>query len=224
MLGDGDGAPPAGVPLHLPVLQPVARHEVSVEFEPLGPLPGAGLEEAGAQVLLAREVGPDPQVAAALPLLGRMDDAVGLVEVLGGTGPDVFVGALLGVEAGDVGAVDVDHPGIAERHPLGHHLRHPRPLLDPDGGGRPEVAHLGDLTQTRHGVGGERQQAVGGVLDLGVAQHVHQLDGLLHLGVEVVGRERHLGGRQRRLLVGRDVVGVVEDGPVGVGAHLHGAR
>ena len=41
--------------------------------------------------------------------------------------------------------------------------------------------------------------------------------------VEVVGGERQLGGRQRRLLVRRDVVGVVEDRAVGVRADLHRA-
>ena len=221
VLGHGDGAPPPGVPFHLPALHLIAVHQIGVRLEPLGPLPGAGLEELGPQFLLSGEVGADPEVAAALPLLLGMHDAVGLVEVLRGAGPDVIVAPLLGVEAGHVGAVDVDHPGVAEGHPLGHHLGHARPLLDPDGRGRPQVADLGQLAQTRHGVGGERQQSIDGVLDLGVAQHVHQVDGLLHLKVEVVVGERHLGGRKGGLLVGGDLVGVVEDGPVGVRPHLH---
>jgi len=82
VLGHGDRAPPPGVPLHLPVIHLIAVHQIGVRLEPLGPLPGAGLEEIGPQILLAGEVGAHPEVAAALPLLLGMDDAVGLVEVL----------------------------------------------------------------------------------------------------------------------------------------------
>ena len=223
MLAHGDGAPPAGVPLHLAVGQAVALQEVGVRGEPLRALPGAGLEELGTEGLLAREVGADAQVAAALPLLGRVDDAVGLVEVLRGAGPDVGVAALLGIETGHIRAMGVDDPRVAEGHPLGHHLGHAGAFLHPDGRRRPEVPHFGHLAQAGHGVGRQRQQAVDGVADLGVAQHVHQLDGLLHLLVEVIGRERHLGWRQGRLLVGGDVVGMVQDRPVGVGTDLHRA-
>ena len=192
VLAHGDGAPPAVVPLHLAVGQPVTLGEVGVGGEPLRALPGAGLEELGAEGLLAREVGADAQVAAALPLLGRVDDAVRLVEVLRGAGPDVGVAALLGIEAGHIRAVGVDDPRVAEGHPLGDDLGHAGAFLHPDGRRRPEVAHVGDLAEAGHGVGRQREQAVDGVADLGVAEHVHQLDGLLHLLVEVIGRERHL--------------------------------
>ena len=126
---------------------------------------------------MAGEVGTDGKVAAPLPLLGRVDDAVGLVEVLVGSGPDVLVGPLLVVEAGDVSTVDVDHPGVAVGHPLGDYLGHAWTLLNPYRCCRPEVSHLGGLTEARHGIGGEREQTVGGVLDLGIAEHVHQLNG-----------------------------------------------
>ena len=144
---------------------------------------------------MAGEVGANGKVTAPLPLLGWVDYAVGLVEVLVGSGPDVFVGPLLVVEAGDVSTVDVDHPGIAVSHPLGDYLGHTRTLLDPHRCCRPEVPHLGGLAETRHGIGGEREQTVDGVLDLGVAEHVHQLNGRLHLVIEVVRGERHLRRR-----------------------------
>ena len=60
-----------------------------------------------------------------------------------------------------------------------------------------------------------------GVLDFGVTEHVHQLDRFFHLLVEVIGSEGHLGWRQRGLFVGRDLVGVVQYGPVTVGTDLH---
>ncbi len=127
------------------------------------------------------------------------------------------------VETGHIGAVSVDDPGVAVGHPLRHNLGHARALLDPYRSGRPQTLDLGHFAEAGHGVRGERQQAVDGVFDLGITQHVHQLDGLLHLGVEVVGRKRHFGRRQRSFLVRRDLVGMMEDGPVGVGADLHGA-
>ncbi len=91
VLGVGDGAPPTVVPLGVPLAQPVALDQVGVGVVPLGPLPHPGLEEHGVQVLLAAQIGAGHQLPSALPLLGRMHDAVGLVEVLGGSSPDVLV-------------------------------------------------------------------------------------------------------------------------------------
>ena len=73
-----------------------------------------------------------------------MHDAVGLVEVFFGPGPDVFVALLIGVEAGDVGGVGVDDSGVAVGHPLGDDLRHAGAFLDPDSSGRPQVADVGE--------------------------------------------------------------------------------
>ena len=57
-----------------------------------------------------------------------------------------------------------------------------------------------------------------------VVQHLRdQLERVLHLLREVVLRERQLGRRERRLLDGRDLLGVVEDRPVGVRADLEPA-
>ena len=143
--------------------------------------------------------------------------------MLFGSGPDVLVALLVVVEAADVAGVGVDHPGVAVGHPLGDDLCHAGAFLDPDRGRRPEVAHVGQFAEARHRIGRQGEQAVDGVLELGVTEHVHQLDGLFHLLVEVVGGERHLGGRQGRFVVRGDLVGVVQDRPVGVAADLHRA-
>ena len=135
VLTDGDGAPPAVIPFHIPLGQVVALYQVGVGSEPLRALPGSSLEEHGVQVLLTGEVGANSQVPAAFPLLVRVDNAVRLVEVLLGPGPDVLLGPLLVVEARDVGTVDVDDTGIAKGHPLGDHLSHAWSLLDPHRGG-----------------------------------------------------------------------------------------
>ena len=80
------------------------------------------------------------------------------------------------------------------------------------------------LAEDRAAVAGQRQQAVDGVADLralGAEQLGHQLVGLLELRVEVVGGERHLGRRQLGLLDRGDVLGLVQDRAVRVGADLH---
>ena len=113
--------------------------------------------------------------------------------------------------------------GLAVRHPLGDRLGDARALLDPHRGARPEASHLGRLAEHRHPVGRQREQAVDRVLhaDRLVADDLrHQLERVLHLLVEVVLRERQLRRRQRGGLDRGDVVGVVQDRPVGVRADL----
>ena len=127
-----------------------------------------------------------------------------------------------GVEAGDVAVVDVDL-GVAVGHPLGDRAADARALLDPDRGRGPQALDLA-LAQDRVAVAGQRQQAVDGVAHLralGAEQLGHQLVGLLELRVEVVGGERHLGRRQLGLLDRGDVLGLVQDRAVRVGADLH---
>ena len=199
----------------------VAVEQVGVGLEPLRPLPAAGVEEHRPERFLAREERAAPHPPLARPLLARVDDAVGLVVVLGAAGVDVVLGALVGVEAADVRRVRVADVRVAVGHPLGDEAGDPRPLLDPHRRRRPQVPHLHRLAEHRHRVGGEREETVDRVLDLGVAEHLHQVDGLFQLVVEVVRRERQLGGGQRRRLDRRDVVGVVEDRPVGVRPDLH---
>ena len=111
---------------------------------------------------------------------------------------------------------------------MGHPLRDGPPdagaLLDPHRGRRPQALDLGRLAEQRRAVRGQREQAVDRVADLGPvgAERVrHQLEGLLQLRVEVVGGERQLGRRELRLLDRRDLVGVVQDRAVRVGADLH---
>ena len=155
MLPDGDRVPPAVVPLDGALFEAVALDEVGVRGVPLRALPDASLEELGAEGFLAALERRLDQVATRLPLLGGVDDAVGLVEVLRRASPDVLVALLLVIEAGYIGAVGVDDAGVAVGHPLGDDLRHAGTFLDPDGGGGPEVLDIGKLTETRHGVGGE---------------------------------------------------------------------
>ena len=136
---------------------------------------------------------------------------------------DVALLALVRVEARDVGAVDVDLGGALDG-PLGHGAADARSFLDPDGGHRPEVLHLGRLAQDRQPVRGQREQAVDRVADPGALDGQDlgdQLARVLHLHVEVLGGERQLGGGELGLLERGDLVGGHQDRPVRVGADLH---
>ncbi len=190
---------------------------------PERPLPAGRLEEDGPELALAGVERAQPDVPVARPLLVRVDDAVGLVEALGRARLDVVARLLVVVEAGDVRAVRVDL-GLAVGHPLGDHPGDPGRLLDPDRGGRPQALDLGRLAQDRHPVRGQRQQAVDLVPDADplVAEDVgDELEGLLHLELEVLVGERQLGRRQLRFGDRRDLVGVHQDRPVRVRADLH---
>ena len=109
------------------------------------------------------------------------------------------------------------------RHPFRQGLANARSLLDPDRCSRPEAAHVGRLAQDRHAVGRQGEDAVDRVLhahrlvadDLG-----HQLQRVLHLLLEIDLGERKLRRRERCLLHGWQVVRVVEDRSVRVGADL----
>ena len=163
-----------------------------------------------------------PHVAIRGPLLARVDDPVHLVETLAGSGDDMGPRPLARVRAGDVGLEHVDLR-LAVHDQLGEGLAGARPLLDPDRRRRPQALDLGGLAEQRHAVVGDRQDAVDRVLhpdglvadDLG-----HELERLLHLGVEVVLREGQLGRAEGRLLDARDVVGVQGDRAVCVGTDL----
>ena len=119
-----------------------------------------------------------------------MNDPVRLIEVLIASGIHMVLGLLVLVEAGDIGTMWITHARVAVRHPFGDELGDSGAFLDPYSRRRPQVADLRRLAEHRHRVRGERQQAVDRVLDFGVAEHVHQLDRLLHLRVEIVVRER----------------------------------
>ena len=86
---------------------------------------------------------------------------------------------------------------------------------------RPLTSGVSPRTGMPSGVSESRPLMAYLIADALVAEDVgHQLERLLHLQVEVVLGERQLGGRQRRRLDRGDVVGVVQDRPVGVGADL----
>ena len=155
MLGVDDGTPPTVVPFDLTFTQPIALEQVGVAGVPMRALPDTGGEVLGASGIgNCLEAGLF-ETAAAFPLFAWVHDAVGLVEVFFGAGPDVLVALLVVVEAGDVAGVGVDDSGVAVGHPLGHDLRHAGAFFDPDRSGRPQVAHVGQFAQTRHGVGGQ---------------------------------------------------------------------
>ena len=225
VLGVGDGAPPAAVPLVGARLAGLGelRHQRGVALVPLRALPATGIEEHRTEGFLTGVERAAAHAALAAPLLARVHDAVGLVEVLVAAGVDVPLGLLVRVEAADVAAVRVAHVRVAVGHPLGDELGDAGAFLDPHRGRAPQVAYLDGLAEHRVGVGCEAEQAIDGVPDLGVAEHLHQVDGLLELRVEVVVGEGQFGGAERRFLVRGDVVGAHQDGAVGVAAHLHRA-
>ena len=185
----------------------------------------AASKKTRAELLLAREERRQAHVAVRLPLLRRVDDAVRLVEALGRARLHVPLRLLVLVEARDVGRLQVDLR-LAVRHPLRDRLADARAFLHPDRGRRPEALHLGRLAEQRQPVGGQREEAVDRVLDPDrlVVQHLRdQLERVLHLLLEVLLRERELRRRKRRLLVRRNLLGVVEDRTVGVRADLEPA-
>ena len=224
VLGVDDRRPPAAVPLVRPVdlgLR-VLLEECGIALVPLRAFPAPGVEEHRAECLLTGVERAAAHAPLAPPLLARVHDAVRLVVVLRAAGEDVVLGPLVRVEAADVAGVRVAHVRVPVGHPLGDELGDARPLLDPHRRCAPQVGDLHGLAEHRHRVRRERQEAVDRVADLGRLEDLaHQLQRALQLAVEVVGRERQLGRAERRLLVGRDVVGVVEDRPVGVRPDLH---
>src|SRR5215469_1409370 len=104
VLGVDDRRPPARLPLGLALHQPpgVALEQAGVRAVPVGPLPARGLDEHRAQVALAVVYRGEPAAALGLPLLGRVDDPVHLVEALAGPRGHVRGGPLVAVEPGDV--------------------------------------------------------------------------------------------------------------------------
>ena len=97
------------------------------------------------------------------------------------------------------------------------------PSSHPHRRGGPQTLDLGRLAEDRHAVGGEREQPVDGVLhaDRRVSEDLgHELEGVLHLGVEVGLGERQLGRGERRRLERGDLLRVVVDRAVRVRADL----
>ena len=135
---------------------------------------------------------------------------------------DVLLGALVGVEAGDVGGVRVAQARVAVGDPLRDQARGAGPLLDPYRRRRPQPLHLGGLAEHLVGVRRQRQQPVHRVLHLGTGEQLaHDLARVAELGREVVAGERHLGGRPLRLREGGNIVRTQQDRAMGIRTHLH---
>ncbi len=201
---------------------PYSSSSGALDSYQLRPLPAGGLDEHRPERALAGVERGQANVAVGLPLLAGMDDPVHLVEALRGPGADVGRGLVVLVQAGDVGGVDVDLR-LAVDHLLGHGAPDTRSLLDPHGGRGPQPGDLRRLAEQRQAVAGDRQQPVDRVLHphaLVADDLRHQLEGDLHLRIEVVLGERQLGRSQRRLLDRGDLGRVHEDRAVCVGPDL----
>ena len=225
MLGVDDRRPPARLPLRGALHQPsgVPLEQRLVGRVPERPFPPCGLVEHRAERAFPLVRRADPDGPAGLPLLGRVHDAVHLVEALAGPVADVLRRLLVRVEPGGVRLVHVDGGDLAG-HQLGDRAAAARAFLDPARRGRPQALGLGHLAEQRVPVRGHRDQPVDGVPDPGLLvaeQFGHQLERLFQLRVEVFLGERHLGGREHRLLDGRDLVRRDDDRPVRVRADLH---
>ena len=222
MLGVDDRRPPARIPLGSARLDAVLLDERRVGLVPLRPLPADRLVERGAERLLLRVHRRAPDAALARPLLRRVHDAVRLRERLERPRLHVRARLLVVVEAAGVGGVEVD-VRLAVHHPLRDRLADAGAFLHPHGRRRPQALHLGELAEDRHAVGRQRDEPVDRVLhtDRLVADDLgHQVERVLHLIGEVRLRERELRRGERRLLDRRDLLRVVEDRAVGVGADL----
>src|SRR5260370_1210979 len=100
VLGVDDRGPPARLPFGRPPHQParVAVKQRGVRCVPERPLPARRLVEHRVQRALPLVGRADPDRAAGFPLLGRVHDAVHLVEAFPGPGPDVLCGLLVRVQ------------------------------------------------------------------------------------------------------------------------------
>ncbi len=191
----------------------VALEERLVARVPKGPLPAGRLVKDGSELELSCVDGAEARRAGGLPLLGGVHDPVHLVEALARPGDDVIPGALVVIETGDVGLVDVDLRSTAA-HLLRHRPADAGAFFDPARRDRPEPLYLRCLPEHRKAVGCHRDEPVYGIADADflVPEDLgHELEGILQLGVEVVLGERQLGRRQHRLLDGGDLVGLDDD-------------
>ena len=150
----GDWRPPAAVPFALARCALVFElvNKFGVRSEPLWSFPTARIEECCTSCFLARVEGATAHVSLCSPLLARVHDAVGLVEVLVATGVNVVFGFLVRVKAADIRRVWVAQVWVAVSHPFGNQLRDAGAFLDPDCSSRPQVANLDGFTKHWHRV------------------------------------------------------------------------
>ena len=208
------------VPLGLAPPDPVAvfLEQRRVRLVPLRTLPARRLEEDGAELLLARVVRRQPNVAVRRPLLERVDDPVRLVEPLAGARLYVRRGLLMLPEARRIGGVQVD-VRLAVDHPLGQRLSDPGPSLI-----QTAAADQSPFTSggsPRIGMPSGVSERIPLIACLMPTDSSPTIDGISSsacsiCSVEVVLRERELGRRKRRLLDRRQILRVVEDRAVRV--------
>ena len=179
----------------------------------VGALPAGGLHEVAPQLLLPRPEGAAPEVAAAGERLpGVYRRVVDLLGDLPAASMDVVRGLLHRIEASDIDAAGV-HVGPAPGDPVGQQLAHARGVLDPDRLAEPQAAGFRRLAHQRATVGGDREQAVEGVLLVQpqFAEHRSERHGALQRLSDLVDLQvAHRGG---------------EPGPVAIedGMRLHQA-
>ena len=164
----------------------------------------------------------EADVAVGGPLLAGMNDAVGLVEAFGCSRSHMRACLLMFMEAGDIRGVEVDLR-FPVNHPLGDRPACAGPLLHPHRRGGPQTLDIRRFAQHRHAVRGKRKDSVDGVLHAdGLVAHDlrHQLQRVLHLLLEIALRKGELGRRERGLLDRRQVLRVVKNRAVRVGADL----
>src|SRR5581483_197707 len=125
-------------------------------------------------------------------------------------------------KARDVGTTGINF-GIAIGHPFGDGAGDARTFFDPNRGGRPQPFDFGRFAEKGKAVGREGEETVDGVTDanLFVAENVgHELEGLFELHIEIFFGEGELGGRERGLFDGGNVVGFPKNRAVGVRANF----
>ena len=214
MLGVGDAPEVAIVPLvraHWHLVGPLFQ-QVLVCGIAMGALPAAQLHEVAAHFHLARVKGRAAHVAALGEGLARVNG--GIVDLacrFGAAVVDILLFDLMRLEAGIVGAVNVDM-GAPVGHPVGDQLADARRVLDPDGDGVPQAAHCLRFAQAGAAIGRRLQQAVEGALFViaEFAQDRRQFDRLFKRPYDLLHVEVTLGGGQARLTLFEDVARVDE--------------
>ena len=230
VLGVDDRRPPARVPLasRRPTRSPYSSTQRRVRLVPLRPLPARRLEEDGAELLLALVHRREPDVPVRRPLLGRVDDAVGLGERPRPRAPSrarrVFWWSWKRRDVGRVAGRSPTRRGPSTRR---RDLPTPGPSLTHTAAAdqRPFTSGVSPRSGIPSGVS-EMRPLIAYFTPTDSSPTISGISSSasLHLRVEVLLRERELGRRERRLLDRGDLLGVVEDRAVRVRADLEARR
>ena len=176
-------------------------HQIGIGLVPVRAFPPAAFEEHGTELMLPRIEGADPNVTRGQPRLRGMQHVVDLDEVLLRGFADVRGIELEILEAVDVASVQLDLGSSVDQQLCdgpadSGRVRHPHGLGDP------EALDVRGFTEQRSAVGGEREDSVEAVVDLGGLEARQQQLGLLPRRREVLLREVEHG---RHRLVGHTV-------------------